>query len=116
MCEEKRARTRLERAAAEHIHYEVSAQVNRELELDAGYAWAFTKAMYKECCNTEEEIAIFEWWTVSEDFAYHATSACEVVVSTPFGKVWGRQTTGQRLVQDFDVQMILEKILQSHSE
>ncbi len=114
MCEPKSIRTRLERAVSEHIHTEVSAQVNREFDLgiEEGYGWDFAEAMI----GSFEFLDIFEWWTVSDDFAFHARCDDEVIVNTPFGKVWGRQTTGQRLIQDFNVQLILEKILHSYFE
>ena len=114
MCNLRRKLTRLERAVSEHIHTEVSAQVNREFDLgiEEGYGWDFAEAMV----GSWGLIDIFEWWTVSEDFCNQALLRGEVIVETPFGYVWGRQTTGQRLTQDLNVQLILENILQSYSE
>jgi len=59
-----------------------------------GYASEFAEAMV----GVSGFIEIFEWWTVSEDFYIQAVLQGEVIVDTRFGKVWGRQTTGHRLL------------------
>jgi len=50
---------------------------------------------------------IFQWWRVDNNFALAALDAGEVIVITPLGVLWGRQTCGQPVYQDFNVQEIL---------
>ena len=43
---------------------------------------------------------VYEWWVVSEDFAFRAKEAGEIIIEMPYCTLWGRQTTGITLVYD----------------
>ena len=98
---------KLEAAVGTHILYNMSKQVIRELEAQTFVAddigWATNRQ------DTDgDDITIYEWWLVTRDFAYAARNMDKVIVETPFGTIWGRQTTGQRISQDFNVKDILK--------
>lgn len=98
---------KLDEAVRNHILYNMSRQVMRELEEQTFVADAIAEAT----CVTDpddDEITVYEWWQVTEDFAYSAKQSDEVIVETPFGTIWGRQTTGQKISQDFNVQDIFK--------
>lgn len=52
--------------------------------------------------------SIFQWWRVGKSFALAAFAAGEVIVETPLGTLWGRQTCGQPVYQDLNIQDILK--------
>ncbi len=111
MCKYKGTRSSLERAVSEHIHCLVNDQVERELKSQSELADAFALAPY-----SNDVLEVFEWWTVAGDFAHYARKAGEIIIDTPFGYVWGRQTTGQAVIQDLNVIDILEEILTVYDE
>ncbi len=100
-------REKLDRAVNTHIFYNVSEQVQRERELQSDVYDDITEAI-AECSGEDDEIEVMSWFTVSERFASFAGDANEVVVKTPFGMIWGRQTFGQFISQDTNVQDIFK--------
>jgi hypothetical protein len=100
---------KLEKVANNHILYDMSQQVTRELEAQTSVADDIAEAA--NGTNSEgDEIEVFQWWLVSQDFAYAAKKAGEVIVETPFGTLWGRQTCGQPAYQDLNVLDILKNL------
>ena len=102
-------REKLDRAVNTNIYYNVSEQVQRERELQSDVYDDITEAIAK-CTveDDEDEINVYQWWIVSERFANFAGKANEVIVETPFGTIWGRQTCGQAIAQDLNVQDIFK--------
>ncbi len=102
-------KNKLDAAVNNHILYSMTKQVLRELEERTFVADDIAEAT----SGTDAEgdaINVYEWWLVSEDFASAAKTAGEVIVETPFGTIWGRQTTGQRISVDLNVQDILKSM------
>lgn len=98
---------KLDAAVNSHILYNMSRQMMREFEAQTSVAGDVAEAT--SGTNTDgDEINVYEWWLVSQDFAYAAKKAGEVIVETPFGTIWGRQTTGQRISLDLNVQDIFK--------
>ncbi len=100
-------KNKLEAAASTHIINDMSKQVEREQEARTFVADAITEAT----SGTDSEgdaINVYQWWLVSDDFSYAAKKADEIIVETPFGTIWGRQTCGQLVSQDINVQNILK--------
>ncbi len=98
-------KNKLDAAVNNHILYSMTKQVLRELEEHTFVADDIAEAT----SGTDAEgdaIIVYEWWLVSEDFASAAKTAGEVIVETPFGTIWGRQTCGQPVYQDLNVQDI----------
>lgn len=93
-----------------HVYSFVSRQVEREFEAQTEVAEDFSFAIMLASSDPAEEATVFEWYSVSADFTYRAKIAGEVVVETPFGIIWGRQTTGLALSYDPVVQEIISKI------
>ncbi|SHO52975.1 hypothetical protein [Desulfopila aestuarii] len=96
----------LDQAVDQHIYSDVSAQVRRELEAQSFVADDIAEAITRCGDDDRDEITVYQWWTVSERFATVAANTDEVIVKTPFGIVWGRQTCGQAIAQDPNVQDI----------
>ncbi len=96
--------------AQSHIYHMVSNQVEREIQARSEVANTLDCAIIEAIDEDGNEINVYEWWTVSEDFSYHANQAGEIIVETPFGTVWGRQVTMQPVYQDSIVQKILQII------
>lgn len=83
--------------------------VLREYDGRTSVAAAIEKAVTETASSTTPEwddVNVFEWWQVSGEFAAVALKAGEVIVETPFGIIWGRQTCGQLIAQDLNVQDI----------
>ena len=93
-----------------HIYYLVSQQIEREFAAHTELAEDIGFAIMLASPDPAEEVTIYEWYLVSEDFAYQAEIAGEVIVVTPFGLIWGRQTTGLALEYDATVNGILAAI------
>jgi hypothetical protein len=93
-----------------HVFSFVSRQVEREFEAQTEVAEDISFAIMLASSDPAEEVTVYEWYTVSEDFTYRAKIAGEVIVDTPFGIIWGRQTTGLALSYDPIVQEIISKI------
>jgi len=97
-------------ALATHIHYLVSDQVNKEIEDLSPVADDIISAVLEAFEEEDDPVDIFERWTVSSDFAIIAERMGEIIIKTPFGLVWGRQTTGIGLRYDAIVCAILQRI------
>ena len=93
-----------------HIHYLVSDQVNKEIEDFSPVADVIFSAVLEAFEEEGDPVEIYEWWTVSWDFAVIARHRGEIIIETPFGFVWGRQTTGIGLRYDAIVCAILQRI------
>ena len=93
-----------------HVYFFVSRQVDREFESQSEIAEDISFAILLASSNPAEDLTVYEWYSVSADFAYRAKVAGEVIVETPFGIIWGRQTTGLALSYDPVVQEIISKI------
>ncbi len=83
-------REKLDRAVDTHIFYNVSEQVQRE-QKDQTIVYDDIIEAIAKCPveDDEDEINVYQWWIVTERFAYFAGKANEVVVETPFGTIWG---------------------------
>ena len=104
---------RLNTVVNAHIYTEVSDQILQEYSDKTLVAAAIEKAVTETARSTTpdwEDVSIFEWWAVSNDFAAVARKAGEVIVETPFGIIWGRQTCGQLISQDINVQEIFKSM------
>jgi hypothetical protein len=99
---------KLSAAVSANIFSNVSAQVQREQESQTFVADEIAEAIAGCAEDDGDNIEVFQWWAVSERFASFARQAKEVVVDTPFGTVWGRQTCGQGIAQDLNVQAIFK--------
>ena len=93
-----------------HIFYLVSRQVEREFAAHTELSKDIAFEIMLASPDPAEEVTVYEWYSVSEDFAYQAEIAGEVIVVTPFGLIWGRQTTGLALESDATVNAILAAI------
>ncbi|MCB2216957.1 MAG: hypothetical protein KQH59_12885 [Desulfobulbaceae bacterium] len=101
----------LNKLTGHHIHAYVSGQVDRELAAQSAVAESLLAAMSQAVDDEDgDPPTVYEWWTVSEEFAMQAELLGEVIVETPFGVVWGRQTTGIGLGYDAIVCNILQRI------
>jgi hypothetical protein len=97
-----------------HVYTEVSDQVLREYDGRTVVATSIEKAVTETARSTTpgwDEVNVFEWWVVSNEFAAAARAAGEVIVDTPFGIIWGRQTCGQLISQDLNVQAIFQDMV-----
>jgi hypothetical protein len=92
------------------IHYLVSGQIEREIDAQSDLADQILSTVAEAIDKYGDPIEIFEWWTVSDDFAFRAEKVGEIIVETPFGIIWGRQTTGMALVYDPIVKGILQRM------
>lgn len=99
---------KLDRAVSTHIFYNVTEQVQREQKEQTFVCDDINESISKCITDDEDQIEVFQWWTVSERFASFAGKANEVIVETPFGTIWGRQTCGQGIAQDLNVQDIFK--------
>lgn len=102
---------KLDTAVNTHILYNMSRQMMRELEDQTFVADAIAEATRGAALDdddADDEIMVYEWWLITDGFAHAAKQAGEIIVETPFGTIWGRQTTGQRISQDINVQEIFK--------
>lgn len=100
---------KLDTAVNTHILYNMSRQMMRELEDQTFVADAIAEATREAVPDDDDdEITVYEWWLITDGFAHAAKQAGEIIVETPFGTIWGRQTTGQRISQDINVQEIFK--------
>jgi len=97
-------------ALATHIHHLVSGQINKEIEDFSPVADDIISAVLEAFEEDGDPVEIYEWWTVSWDFAVIARHRGEIIIETPFGFVWGRHTTGISLSYDPVVINILANI------
>lgn len=91
------------KAVEANIFYDVSEQVQREYDQESSIAEMIDDIIMM-ASDRNDEFQIFQWWTVSPQFAKAATRAGEFVMcGLPFGTIWGRQTCGQPIEQDENV-------------
>jgi hypothetical protein len=95
---------------AAHIHHLVSDQVNREIEDLSRVADDIISGIMDAVDEEGNPVDVFEWWTVSRDFAVVARRMGEIIIETLYGFVWARQTTGISLSYDPVVIDILDNI------
>lgn len=98
----------LDKAIDAHIFYNVTKQVEREQAAQSSVAEHIAEVIDGLTDKDGDDIAVYQWWAVSERFASFAGKAKEVVVEAPFGTIWGRQTCGQGIGQDLNVQDIFQ--------
>lgn len=87
----------------------VDAQINREIESRSAVAEEIAIATSGENADGDE-INVHQWWVVSDAFAEAAKAAGEIIIETPFGTIWGRQTCMQGIAQDLNFQAILKNM------
>ncbi len=98
-------RFQLEATADRHIWDDVSDQIFNEYMEQSCIADIIEKTIH-ENSDTWDVPSIFQWWRVDKGFGIAALTAGEVIVETPLGTLWGRQTCGQPVYQDLNVQDI----------
>lgn len=102
----------LEAAADLHVHWNVSRVIQDEIENQTDLGIEIVEHT-PDVDDDGDEIFIYKYWTVSEQFAYIARSCGEVIYETPFGIVWGHQTMGAPLEIDHALKNILKRIVGS---
>jgi len=98
---------KFEPAVKANIFTLVDAQINREIESRSTVAEEISVATSGENADGNE-INVYQWWVVSDAFADAAKAAGEIIIETPFGTIWGRQTCMQGIAQDLNVQQIFK--------
>jgi hypothetical protein len=98
---------KLAAAVDKHIWDDVSDQIFNEYMEQSFIADIIEDTIQKNSGNWDMP-SIFQWWRVGKSFAMAAFAAGEVIVETPLGSLWGRQTCGQPVYQDLNVQDILK--------
>ncbi|ADW19266.1 hypothetical protein Despr_3136 [Desulfobulbus propionicus DSM 2032] len=89
-----------------HIWDDISDEVFEEYLERTFIANIIENAIYENRARWDVP-SVFQWWRVGKCFAMAAFAAGEVIVETPLGTLWGRQTCGQPVYQDLNVQDIL---------
>ena len=54
-----------------------------------------------------DEKEVMEWWAISWDFVDRLINHGQIVLETDFGYWWGRQTSGQAIIQDGTFQKMI---------
>lgn len=98
---------KIEAATRAHIYTCVDDQIQREQEAKSDIALAVDEAI---ASLKDDDSVVYQWWTVSLDFASRARKRGEIAIETPFGLIWGRQTCGQPPHQDEIVMSIIESL------
>lgn len=98
------------KAVKGNIFYDVSEQIQREYDAETSVAETIDD-LITMASDHEGEFQIYQWWTVSDEFARAASRTGEFILSgLPFGTIWGRQTCGQKIEQDENVQDIFRSM------
>ncbi len=92
-----------------HVHWNVSRVIENEIENQSDLGAQFLD-LTPDVGDDGDEVIIYEYWTVSEQFANIARSCGEMIYETPFGIVWGCQTMGAPLEADHALQAILKRL------
>ena len=71
---------------------------------------------YCEDCGEQfdypREIEVLEYWFVDDFLANNLKEKGEVIINSPRHHIWGRQTSGQSISQDWVIQEIAKDILE----
>jgi len=96
-----------------HVLYNMTNQVMREFreQTDVGDEIIdFVNIASETASEKGHKLTVYEWWLVSNDFAYAAKDEGEIIVDTPFGAIWGRQHNGPLIAMDLCVESILKAV------
>jgi len=93
-----------------HVLYNMTNQVLREFKEQTDVGDEIEDFVGIASRERGREITVYEWWLVSNDFAYAAKEEGEIIVDTPFGAIWGRQYNGPLIAMDLCVESILKAI------
>lgn len=75
---------------------------------------------YCEDCEEKfdypSQIEVLEFWFVNDFLAKNLRDKNEVIIETPRYSIWGRQTSGQSIAQDWVIQEIAKEILERRNK